>query len=101
MLNLRATPAPDAAAAAEYYPAAYWYAMMRFPDKSEFPAPAMPATGSRLPMRSQHQWLDSIKTNGCWAVMPRHQGDPHHSGRIQPTGRFACRLGRRIQAARR
>src|SRR6266436_4442325 len=28
-LNLRAVPAPSAAAAAEYYPAAYWYAMMR------------------------------------------------------------------------
>src|SRR6266566_1914566 len=65
-LNLRATPAPSAAAAAEYYPAAYWYAMMRFPDKGEFPGTG--DAGNRIPtsMRSQHQWLDSIKTNGCW-----------------------------------
>jgi len=65
-LNLRAVPAPSAAAAAEYYPAAYWYAMMRFPDKSEFPGTG--DAGNRIPtsMRSQHQWLDSIKTNGCW-----------------------------------
>jgi len=36
----------DAAAAAEYYPAAYWYAMMRFPERASSRAPAMPATGS-------------------------------------------------------
>src|SRR5262245_34521021 len=66
LLNLRAVPAPNAAAAAEYYPAGYWYAMMRFPEKSEFPGTG--DSGNRIPtgMRSQHQWLDSIKTNGCW-----------------------------------
>src|SRR5258707_13553499 len=65
-LNLRATPAPNAAAAAEYYPSGYWYALMKFPDKSEFPGTG--DNGNRIPtsMRSQHQWLDSIKTNGCW-----------------------------------
>src|SRR5215472_11355134 len=30
-LNLQATPAPNAAAAAEYYPAIYWYAMLKIP----------------------------------------------------------------------
>src|SRR5882762_7324923 len=65
-LDLRAVPAPNAAAAAEYYPSGYWYAMMRFPEKSEFPGTG--DTGNRIPnsMKSQHQWLDSIKTNGCW-----------------------------------
>src|SRR5882762_3143365 len=28
-LNLRAVPAPSAAAAAEYYPAIYWYSMLK------------------------------------------------------------------------
>ena len=36
-LNLKAVAAPNAAAAAEYYPAIYWYAMLKIPDKSEFP----------------------------------------------------------------
>src|SRR5437763_12209108 len=36
-LNLTAVKAPDAAAAAEYYPAVYWFAMMKIPDKSQFP----------------------------------------------------------------
>src|SRR5215470_15536111 len=37
MLNLTAVVPPSAAAAAEYYPAIYWYSMLRVPDKSEFP----------------------------------------------------------------
>src|SRR3989449_9678822 len=35
-LSLRAAPAPDAAAAAQYYPAIYWYSMLKIPDASEF-----------------------------------------------------------------
>src|SRR6476646_11136779 len=37
ILNLNAVHAPNAAAAAEYYPALYWYSMLKVPDKSEFP----------------------------------------------------------------
>src|SRR5215475_703425 len=36
-LNLKATPAPDARAAAAIYPAGYWLSMLRVPEKSEFP----------------------------------------------------------------
>jgi len=66
LLNLTAVKAPNEAAAAEYYPQGYWYALMKFPEKSEFPGTG--DSGNRIPnsMRSQHQWLDSIKTNGCW-----------------------------------
>ena len=35
-LDLRATIAPSAAAAAEYYPTIYWYSMLNIPDKKEF-----------------------------------------------------------------
>src|SRR2546427_8929275 len=35
-LNLRAVPAPNAAAAAQYYPAIYWYSMLQSPDASQF-----------------------------------------------------------------
>src|SRR5919112_6062089 len=36
-LNLQATPAPNARAAAQYYPAGYWYSLIRAPADSEFP----------------------------------------------------------------
>ena len=36
-LNLTAVVAPDARAAAEYYPASYCYSLLKVPDKSEFP----------------------------------------------------------------
>jgi len=35
-LNLRAVPAPNEAAAAHYYPAIYWFAMLQIPPASEF-----------------------------------------------------------------
>src|SRR5882724_2110495 len=35
-LNLRAVAAPTAAAAAQYYPAIYWYSMLNIPDADQF-----------------------------------------------------------------
>ena len=35
-LNLAAVPAPDARAAAHYYPAIYWYTMMKIPPAKDF-----------------------------------------------------------------
>ncbi len=37
VVNLTAVPAPNAKAAAEYYPAIYWYSMLKTPAKHEFP----------------------------------------------------------------
>src|SRR6266581_3847123 len=37
IVNLQAVVAPNPGAAAEYYPAIYWYSMLKVPDKSEFP----------------------------------------------------------------
>ena len=36
-LDLTAVVAPSLAEAAQYYPAAYWYSMVKIPDKSLFP----------------------------------------------------------------
>ncbi|MDA1326170.1 MAG: carboxypeptidase-like regulatory domain-containing protein, partial [Proteobacteria bacterium] len=36
ILNLSAVPAPNAATAAQYYPAIHWYSMMKLPAKSDF-----------------------------------------------------------------
>src|SRR5262249_6213803 len=38
ILDLTAVAAPDAQAAAQYYPAGYWFSLLRVPDKSEFGA---------------------------------------------------------------
>src|SRR4051794_3804718 len=35
-LNLTAVPAPSEAEAAKYYPAIYWYSMLKIPDASQF-----------------------------------------------------------------
>jgi hypothetical protein len=35
-LNLRAVAAPNAAAAAQYYPAIYWYSMLKIPEANQF-----------------------------------------------------------------
>src|SRR5712692_6207501 len=37
ILKLTAVPAPNPAAAAEYYPGMYWYSLLQIPAKSEFP----------------------------------------------------------------
>jgi hypothetical protein len=46
-LDLKAVPASSPAAAAQYYPAAHWLALMEIPAKSESRAPATAATASR------------------------------------------------------
>lgn len=59
-LNLRAVVAPHETAAANYYPAIYWYSMLKIPDKSEF------GGKGKIPEKlTQYQWLDSMKINGC------------------------------------
>src|SRR3989475_5426131 len=59
-LNLRAVPAPNEAAAAQYYPAIYWYSMLKIPDKSEF------GGKSNIPEKlTQVDWLKQTKNIGC------------------------------------
>jgi hypothetical protein len=56
-VDLTATPAPTPKAAAEVYPAIYWYAMLKTPGKHEFPV------GN---VKTQAEWLNVVKTNGCY-----------------------------------
>ena len=56
-VDLTATPAPTPKAAAEIYPAIYWYAMLKTPGKHEFPV------GN---VKTQAEWLNVVKTNGCY-----------------------------------
>lgn len=63
-LDLKALPAPTAAAAAQYYPAIHWYALLAVPEKSEFPGTG--GGGLSAHLKSQAQWIDVVKTNGCY-----------------------------------
>ncbi len=59
-LALTATVAPSPAAAAHYYPAIYWYAMLKIPAADEF------GGASGIPARiTQRQWIASMKNTGC------------------------------------
>ena len=60
LLNHTAVPAPDEAAAAHYYPAIYWYAMMKIPPAGEFDGK------SDIPEKlTQTDWLKQMKNIGC------------------------------------
>ena len=63
--NLRAVTAPNARAAADYYPAGYWLSLIRVPAKTEFPGTT--ANGIAPSIRSQAEWLRNLKSGGCTA----------------------------------
>ena len=63
-VSLQAVVAPDARAAAQVYPANYWYSLIRIPDASQFPGTGANGNGIEPRMASQHYWIDQIKT-GC------------------------------------
>src|SRR5438132_964545 len=66
LVNLTAVTAPSATAAAQYYPAIYWYAMLKIPDKGQFSGPQR---DENMPenLTDQAQWLSVIKTTNCIA----------------------------------
>jgi hypothetical protein len=66
-LDLTAVPAPNPRAAAEYYPAGYWFSLLGVPDKGEFPGTGPSGNGISPNMKSQAQWLRTVKSGGCLA----------------------------------
>jgi hypothetical protein len=59
-LNLRAVPAPNEAAAAKYYPAVYWYAMLKIPPASDF------GGSTEIPKNiSRENWLRQMNNVDC------------------------------------
>ncbi|MBI3527504.1 MAG: carboxypeptidase regulatory-like domain-containing protein [Betaproteobacteria bacterium] len=67
LLDLSAVVAPSAAAAAEYYPAIFWYSLLKIPAPSEFPGTGFEGNGIQLDISGQREWLSTVKTNGCMA----------------------------------
>jgi hypothetical protein len=66
-LDLKAAIAPNARAAAEYYPAGYWFSLIKVPEKGDFPGNAPGGNGISPSIRSQQEWIRNLKSGGCWA----------------------------------
>ncbi|HET9216350.1 MAG TPA: carboxypeptidase-like regulatory domain-containing protein, partial [Terriglobia bacterium] len=66
-LNLTASLANTPREAAKYYPAGYWWSLLRAPDKSEFPGTGPQGNGISPNMTSQAAWLRQLKSGGCTA----------------------------------
>ena len=98
-LNLTAVIAPDARAAAQYYPAGYWFSLLRVPDKSEFPGTGAEGNGISPNVHSQAQWIRTLKSGGCMAC---HQLGNKATRELSPAlGHFASSIAawdRRIQS---
>jgi hypothetical protein len=78
ILNLAATTAPSAAAAAEYYPGMYWYSLINIPGKDQFPG-----TGEKGQRHlDQHQDAGSVGGYGekLVSILPRARLDGHAQG---------------------
>lgn len=60
-LDLKATPAPSAAAAAQNYPPIYWFSLLHVPRKDEFPLEKI---------KSQGEWLNIVKSGACQSCHP-------------------------------
>ena len=59
-LSIAAVPAPNEAAAAHYYPAIYWYSMLKIPAADQF------GGKSSIPARfTQTAWVSAMKNTGC------------------------------------
>jgi hypothetical protein len=99
IVNLTAVAASGPAVAAEYYPALYWYSLLKIPDKSEFPGTGPNGNGMPVTLKNQEQWLDIIKTDGCFTC---HQiGDKATRTIPKELGHFdssAAAWERRIQS---
>ena len=57
----------DAAAAAHYYPAGYWWSLIEPPAESEFPGTGPDGNGIAEGVDSQAAWLRRMKSGGCTA----------------------------------
>ena len=86
-LNLTATLAPDARAAAQYYPAVYWYSLLGIPPKSDFPGTGSSGNGISPNIKEQGQWIEGVKTDSCEAC---HQLGEKATREIEPSlGQFS------------
>jgi hypothetical protein len=95
-LDLKAIPAPDARAAAEYYPANYWLALLRPPAASEFPGTGRQGNGISTMFPTQQHWLAHLKEN----CTPCHQFGDKATRELPAGGDLVEGWAERIKMAR-
>ena len=99
IVNLTAVSAPNPHAAAQYYPAGYWFSLIEVPGRDEFPGTG--PQGNTIPpeIESQAEWIRSLKSGGCMAC---HQLGNKATREIPPElGKFdslTAAWDRRIQS---
>jgi len=64
-LNLAAVLAPNAAQAAEYYPAGYWLSLLEIPDASQFPGTGPAGNGISPSIEHQADYIRLVTSGGC------------------------------------
>lgn len=64
-LDLLAQIAPDASAAAQYYPAGYWYSLLEIPESHEFPGTGPDGNGIGLGVLTQEDFISRVTNAGC------------------------------------
>ncbi len=64
-VDLKPAIAPDVKTAAQLYPANYWYALLKVPEKNEFPGTGPTGNGISPNIKTQDQWIHLIKTDSC------------------------------------
>ena len=67
VLDHMAVPAPNARAAARYYPAGYWFSLLEVPAPDEFPGTGPRGNGISANVASQDEFLRVLKSGTCWA----------------------------------
>src|SRR5215204_477106 len=85
--KISSVPAPDARAAAEYYPAGYWFSLLEPPKAGEFPGTGPRGNGISPDVKSQGDFLRNIKSGTCLAC---HQLGNKATRQFPPSlGKFA------------
>ena len=65
-VNMKAVAAPSAKAAAAYYPAQYWFALLQVPPPTDFPGTGPQGNGIAPNIKSQGEWIRQVvNTDGC------------------------------------
>ncbi|MEX2235086.1 MAG: hypothetical protein WD824_23180 [Cyclobacteriaceae bacterium] len=85
VLDLEAVVAPNPRAAAEYYPAGYWFSLLNVPDKSKFPGTGPEGNGISPNIKNQANFLRNIKSGTCLAC---------HAMGTKGTREFQASLGK-------
>ena len=89
-VNLKPTVAPDAKTAAQLYPANYWYALLKVPEKNEFPGTGPSGNGISPNIKNSGP-VDPPDQDRQLRILPpaRQRIHAHHSSDVQQV-RFPC-----------